>query len=318
MRFLSDRVRTGKVDLEQMAGRTAYVRRLLYQGAAAMPMIGVPKPEFRALSGVDLDIGKGMFGLLGPNGAGKTTLMRILCQVLEPTRGSLHVNGKNRRTLRGMIGYLPQRFGLYEHMTAFDYLEYRALLEGFRDGRLRRDRVAECLTLVNLYGRKDDRIGSFSGGMKQRVGIAQTLLHLPQIIVVDEPTAGLDPLERIRFRNLLARFSQDRVVIFSTHIVEDIAGSCNRLAVLNRGEVIYTGTPEDMRALAQDRVWEAVVDDRGLEHLQKERDVISHVRTPEGIRLRFLSEEPAPDALSTAPSLEDAYLFLLRYGGRAC
>ncbi|MGA1199588.1 MAG: ABC transporter ATP-binding protein, partial [Candidatus Latescibacterota bacterium] len=244
IKFLVTRVQVGKVNIEHIEGRLSGIKSLIYKGAVSVPFIGVPKPEFRALAGVDLNIERGMFGLLGPNGAGKTTMMRIICQVLMPSYGSVVVNGQNmikQRGLQGVIGYLPQHFGLYNHMSAFNYLEYRAILEGFKDNTKRRYRVLECLEQVNLSDRKDDLIGSFSGGMKQRVGIAQTLLHLPQIIVVDEPTAGLDPLERIRFRNLLARFSQDHIVIFSTHIVEDISGSCNKLAVLNQGQVVYTG-----------------------------------------------------------------------------
>ena len=150
--------------------------------------------------------------------------------------------------------------------------------------------------------------------MKQRVGIAQTLLHLPQIIVVDEPTAGLDPLERIRFRNLLARFSQEKIIIFSTHIVEDIAGSCNHLAVLNHGKVLYTGTPLEMRDLARDKVWEALLPDPRFEALERDLDMITHVRVPDGIRVRFLATNPIPEARAVAPTLEDAYLYLLRHG----
>ena len=321
LKFLANRVRLGKVDLEHLEGRLKSVKGIVYRGAASVPVIGVPKPEFRALSGVDLEIQQGMFGLLGPNGAGKTTMMRIICQVLQPSYGSVVVNGQNmlrQSDPRGIIGYLPQHFGLYNHMTAFNYLEYRALLEGFQDGRLRRNRVSECLEQVNLTDRKDDLIGSFSGGMKQRVGIAQTLLHLPQIIVVDEPTAGLDPLERIRFRNLLARFSQDHIVIFSTHIVEDISGSCNKLGVLNRGKVVYTGTPKDMLDLAVGHVWDVIVDEGAFEKLEKDVEMITHVRTPNGIQARFLSDRSVANAMPAAPNLEDAYLYLLRHGGGAC
>ncbi|MDP6040613.1 MAG: efflux RND transporter permease subunit, partial [Candidatus Latescibacteria bacterium] len=260
--FLANRVANGRINPENVPGKLGFVKGFVYRGAAAVPIIGVPRPQFQALGGVTLDIPRGMFGLLGPNGAGKTTLMRIVCQVLSSSYGSVLVNGKtplNHKNMQGVIGYLPQHFGLYLHMSAYNYLEYRALLEGFKDGSARRKRVQECLEQVNLWERKDDPIGSFSGGMKQRVGIAQTLLHLPQIIVVDEPTAGLDPLERIRFRNLLARFSQEKIIIFSTHIVEDISGSCNRLAVLDQGKLIYTGTPLEMRDLASERVWEALL-----------------------------------------------------------
>ena len=318
-RALAGRVRDGRVDVSGMAGRLVWLRRRVYAGAAALPVIGVPRRPFRALDGVNLEIGRGMFGLLGPNGAGKTTLMRIVCQVLEPTSGSVALNGVNIRRrghLQGLIGYLPQHFGLYDHLTAYQYLEYRALLEGLKARAERRERVLACLAQVNLLERRDDPIGSFSGGMRQRVGIAQTLLHLPRIVVVDEPTAGLDPVERIRFRNLLARVSQERIVIFSTHIVEDISGSCNRLAVLNRGRLLYSGTPSDMQDLARGRVWEAVVPEEGFARVTQDLSLITHVRTPAGIRARFLAREPVPDleVRPAEPTLEDAYIHLLEEG----
>ena len=311
--LLADRVRRGQVDLAALTGLT----RRAYSGAAALPLIGVDKPQYQALYGVNLEIGRGMFGLLGPNGAGKTTLMRIICQVLEPSSGSVAFDGVNvtrHGPVQGLIGYLPQHLGLYEHLTAYQYLEYRALLEGFRDPTLRRARVSESLAQVNLDGRQNDPIGSFSGGMKQRVGIAQTLLHLPQIIVVDEPTAGLDPVERIRFRNLLARISQERIVLFSTHIVEDISGSCNRLAVLNAGRILYEGTPQAMRDLARGHAWEAVVSEEALSQLGAQVDVISHLRAPDGIRVRFLAADAVPGigAAPVEPTLEDAYIYVLK------
>jgi len=319
VRKLADRVRDGRVDPEEIKGRLRWVKKSVYKGASAVPIIGVRSTPFQALSGVSLSIEKGMFGLLGPNGAGKTTLMRILCQVLEPSYGSVLVNGQNvsdLATTHGLIGYLPQHFGLYNHLTAGQYLTYRALLEGFREEKERTKRVHEILEEVNLLDRIDDPVGTFSGGMKQRVGIAQTLLHQPQIIVVDEPTAGLDPIERIRFRNQLARLSQDRVVVFSTHIVEDISGSCNQLAVLNRGELLYTGPPEAMRSVAAGRVWEALIPEEEFLRREPSLDLITHVRSPGGIRARFLAETcPAGiQATSPNPNLEDAYVCLLRKG----
>ena len=322
IRALARRVDAGKVDIEDMTGRVRWLRRPIYRIAAKVPIIGAKRAEFTALRGVNLKIGRGMFGLLGPNGAGKTTMMRIITRVLEPTFGSVSVNGVNldkHKHLQGLIGYLPQHFGSYNHMTGYEYLEYRALLEGFNDSSVREERIMDVLEQVNLVDRKDDTIGSYSGGMRQRIGIAQTLLHTPRIMVVDEPTAGLDPVERIRFRNLLARLSKDRIVIFSTHIVEDVAGSCNRLAVVNNGQCIYTGTPQAMREQARGKVWEAVLDEDFFHDLEHDLDVISHLRTPAGIRVRFLAEE-APeefDAEHVDPSLEDAYIYLLGEHRRA-
>ena len=315
--FLVARVADGRIDPENMPGRLGFLKAIFYRGASAVPVLGGPKPQFQALGGVSLDIPRGMFGLLGPNGAGKTTLMRIVCQVLSSSYGSVLANGKtplNGPGMQGLIGYLPQHFGLYLHMSAYNYMEYRALLEGFKDGPARRKRIQECLEQVNLWDRRDDNIGSFSGGMKQRVGIAQTLMHMPEIIVVDEPTAGLDPLERIRFRNLLARFSQEKIIIFSTHIVEDISGSCNRLAVLNQGKVLYTGTPLEMRDLARDKVFEALLPEARFDDLEENLDLITHVRAPGGIRARFLATDPISEASLVEPNLEDAYLYLLRHG----
>ena len=317
VRLLADRVRRGQVDPATLTGRMAWLTRRAYRGVAALPLVGVDKPQYQALYGVNLEIGRGMFGLLGPNGAGKTTLMRIICQVLEPSSGSVAFDGVNvtrHGAVQGLIGYLPQHLGLYEHLTAYQYLEYRALLEGFREPTLRRARVSESLEQVNLDGRQNDPIGSFSGGMKQRVGIAQTLLHLPQIIVVDEPTAGLDPVERIRFRNLLTRISQERIVLFSTHIVEDISGSCNRLAVLNAGRILYEGTPQAMRDLARGHAWEAVVSEEALSRIDAQVNVISHLRAPDGIRVRFLAADAVPGiaAAPVEPTLEDAYIYVLR------
>ncbi len=316
LRALARRVEAGRVDIEDMKGRLRWLRRPIYRVAAKMPIIGAKKPEFTALHGVNLEIGRGMFGLLGPNGAGKTTMMRIITRVLEPTFGSVSVNGVNldeHEHLQGLIGYLPQHFGSYNHMTGYEYLEYRALLEGFNDSTERRERVMDVLEQVNLTDRMDDPIGSYSGGMRQRIGIAQTLLHTPQIMVVDEPTAGLDPVERIRFRNLLARLSKDRIVIFSTHIVEDVAGSCNRLAVISSGRCIYSGTPDVMREKARGKVWEAVLDEDFFHDLEAQLDVITHLRTPAGIRVRFISEqEPSAfEAEHVEPTLEDAYIYLL-------
>ncbi len=318
-RWLADRVRAGVVTPDELFGRFVRARRWFYRMASAIPLVGVPQPEFRALAGVNLEIGRGMFGLLGPNGAGKTTLMRILCRVLEPSYGSILFDGRNilrKGSIHGLIGYLPQHFGNYGHLSAHEFLEYRALLEGFKDRKTRESRVIESLEQVNLIERMEDPIGSFSGGMKQRLGIAQTLLHTPQVVVVDEPTAGLDPLERIRFRNLLARLSQDRIVIFSTHIVEDISGSCNRLAVLDQGRLLYTGTPGEMRNQAEGRVWDAMVSEQRFSELEEKLKLVSHQRTSDGVKMRFLSERPPVGfgAQSVDPTLEDAYLYLLGAG----
>ena len=176
--------------------------------------------------------------------------MRIICGILEQSYGSIWINGLDtriyREELQSLIGFLPQEFGTYENMSSWEFLDYQAILKGLTDNKLREERLEYVLKAVHMYERKDDKIGSFSGGMKQRIGIALILLHLPRILVVDEPTAGLDPRERIRFRNLLVELSKDRIVIFSTHIIEDISSSCSQVVVINKGELKYFGDPTDM------------------------------------------------------------------------
>ncbi|MEE8577771.1 MAG: efflux RND transporter permease subunit, partial [candidate division Zixibacteria bacterium] len=230
----SKRLYRDKIDINRLKGRFRRTRKAYYRMVRVIPLIGKKKVPFRALYQVSMDIESGMFGLVGPNGAGKTTLMRVICGVLDQTYGKVTVNGidltEQREELQSLIGYLPQEFGTYENMTAYQFLDYQALLKGLWDSNDRRDIVERAISSVHLGDSRDRKIGTFSGGMKQRVGIAQTLLHLPRILVVDEPTAGLDPRERIRFRNLLSELSRDRVVIFSTHIIEDVSSSCNRLA----------------------------------------------------------------------------------------
>ncbi len=236
----------------------------------------------RPSKGVSLEIGTGMFGLLGPNGAGKSTMIRIICGILEQSYGKIWINGidteEKREELQGLIGYLPQEFGMYENMSAYAYLDYQAVLKGITDPDGRRKRIREVLDSVHMWDQRKKKIGAYSGGMKQRIGIAQVLLHLPRILVVDEPTAGLDPRERIRFRNLLVELSATRVVIFSTHIIEDISSSCSTMAVINRGEVLFNGTPTEMTEIARGRVWKSSSLRKNLKKKTKEMLVVHHMR----------------------------------------
>ena len=315
-RLLAGRVRDGRVHIEKMAGRLAWLRRRIYAGAAAVPLIGVPRPPFQALTGVNLEIDRGMFGLLGPNGAGKTTLMRIICGILDQSLGKVRINdidlSERRAELQALIGYLPQEFGTYENLTARQFLDYQALLKGKWDAEERHRVLGDALSSVHLDDSADKKIGDFSGGMKQRVGIAQTLLQLPRILLVDEPTAGLDPRERIRFRNLLAELARDRVVIFSTHIIEDISSSCNRLAVMGEGEVRFHGSPREMVELTRGAVWQAQISEERLEELRHRTRIVHHMRDGESIRVRILADaRPLPEAEEVTPTLEDSYLWLL-------
>jgi multidrug efflux pump subunit AcrB/ABC-type multidrug transport system ATPase subunit len=311
------KIERGEIDPELPSGRLRKIKRLIYNVVRALPVIRPPKKQVTALHGVDLEIGKGMFGLLGPNGAGKTTLMRILVGVLNEDRGSVKVNehklSEHREIFHGAIGYLPQDFGLYENMTPLEYLNYHALTNGIYEPDGRSELISTILKNVGLWERRDDKIKTFSGGMKQRVGIAQTLLHLPQIIVVDEPTAGLDPRERIRFRNLLSQLAKDRIVVFSTHIVEDISSTCHDVAVLNQGRLIYRGSPEEMEQRAVGKVFEAILSEEDFVGWQSRLQILQHSETKEGVRVRFLSEQPIDGlpAQSVEPTLEDAYVYLL-------
>jgi len=313
----SNKLQREKINIFRLEGRFAGLRRRFYQVIRIIPIIGKKKQPFRALNQVSLEIGKGMFGLLGPNGAGKTTLMRIICGIFEQSHGKIWINGldtmEKREELQGLIGYLPQEFGTYENMTAFEFLNYQAILKNILDKAEWEKIVQYVLSSVHMEKHKDQKIGSFSGGMKQRIGIAQILLHLPRILVVDEPTAGLDPRERIRFRNLLVELSRERVVIFSTHIIEDISSSCNRVAVLNKGELRYLGEPVKMAKLADGHIWQFQVPLKEFEAVSKELLIIHHMRDGDQIRIRCLSEtKPADSAKAIKPSLEDAYLWLLK------
>ena len=212
-----------------------------------------------ALLDVSLTFDKGMTGLLGPNGAGKSTLMRILAALETPTSGQVMINGlplSRSEEIREMIGYLPQFFHIYPQMTGRDYLEYVGIMKGLTNKAARRKEISQLLEMVNLQEQADRKVRTYSGGMKQRLGIAQALMGSPDILIVDEPTAGLDPQERVRFRNMLTRFSLERTVILSTHIVADIESNCRRVAVMNRGSLLTAGNLEHLREFGRGYVWE--------------------------------------------------------------
>lgn len=313
----SKRLYEEKINIDRITGRFGGMRRSLFRLVKRIPLIGKQHQPFKALNGVSLEITTGMFGLLGPNGAGKSTMMRIICGILEQSYGKIWINGidtqEKREELQGLIGYLPQEFGTYENMPAEDFLDYQAILKGLSDKKQREERIEYVLRAVHMWEKRGDKIGSFSGGMKQRIGIAQILLHLPKILVVDEPTAGLDPRERIRFRNLLVELSRERIVIFSTHIIEDISSSCNQVAVINRGRVKYHGTPMDMVHLAQNMVWQFDVPVEDFDTMENKHLVTHHMKQGDMIRVRFLSKQkPVEHAIQISPILEDAYLCLIK------
>lgn len=304
------------INIERVKGRFAKLRQSYFRMVKSVPLIGKRRKPFMALRGVSFEIKSGMFGLLGPNGAGKSTLMRIVCGILEQSYGSIWINGLDtriyREELQSLIGFLPQEFGTYENMTSWEFLDYQAILKGIVDGKVREERLEYVLKAVHMYERKDEKIGSFSGGMKQRIGIALILLHLPRILVVDEPTAGLDPRERIRFRNLLVELSKDRIVIFSTHIIEDISSSCSQVVVVSKGDLKYFGDPSDMVEMANGKIWQFNIDKTEFEKLDKSL-VVHHIQNGDSIRVRYLSiEQPYEGAEQAEANLEDAYLCLLK------
>jgi ABC-type multidrug transport system ATPase subunit len=313
----STKVLKENIRIDNISGRFGGFKRLFYRFVKSVPLIGKKHKPFRANHALNIKIETGMFGLLGPNGAGKTTLMRNICGIFEQTYGKILINGidtqKKREELQGLIGYLPQEFGTYENLTPSEYLDYQAILKGISNPETRQVRIQQVLESVHMLENKDKKIGGFSGGMKQRIGIAQTLLHLPRILVVDEPTAGLDPRERIRFRNLLVELSKKRIVIFSTHIIEDIASSCNQVAVINRGELKYSGNPNDMSEIAKGHVWQFDIDPSELEEIMDKYIILHHMKVDDKIRVRCLNEDsPRENAISVNPILEDSYLWLLK------
>ena len=312
----ADYLYENNINVERLKGETAGMRRAWFVFVKSIPIIGKRKKPFKALRGVTFEIHSGMFGLLGPNGAGKSTFMRIVTGILRQSYGTVFINGmdtlKYREELQSLIGFLPQEFGMYESMSAWDFLNYQAILKGITDEKVRNERLEYVLTSVHMYEQRNSEIGSFSGGMKQRIGIALILLNLPRILVVDEPTAGLDPRERIRFRNLLVELSRDRIVIFSTHIIEDIASSCNQVVVIEKGSLKYFGEPNDMVKLAKDKVWMFDIEASRLGELD-EKLIANHIQDGGKIKVRYISPEcPWPGAELAEPNLEDAYLCLLK------
>jgi ABC-type multidrug transport system ATPase subunit len=265
-----------------------------------------------ALADFSLEAGEGVLGLLGPNGAGKTTLMSILATVTRPTSGTFLVDGQDavRQPLavRRILGYLPQDFGLYDELSATEFLEYIGRLKGLQGPALRK-RVAEALEVVNLHGVAGRRLGGYSGGMRQRVGIAQALLGDPRLLIVDEPTVGLDPEERVRFRNLLAEIAHGRLVILSTHVVSDVESVATSIALIRKGRLVRVAAPETLLREAEGRVFATVIPSESLAEVQRQVQLSALARRADGVHVRFLGAAGAlPGARPVEPSLEDAYL----------
>ena len=275
--------------------------------------------DFWGLRDFDLELGSGVIGLLGPNGAGKSTLMRMLATITQPTEGTVKWNGtdivKSPDTLRAILGYLPQDFGVYPNLTGLEFLEYMAAIKGM-DAKSARRRIDELLIVVNLVNVAKRPLGRYSGGMKQRVGIAQALLNDPQLLIVDEPTVGLDPEERVRFRNLLSDLSGERIIILSTHIVSDVEAIATEIVVINKGHKLQHTTPEKLLELLDGKVWQWIIPTSDLPVLKQKHIISGAVRRHDGVQVRVVSNGvPAAEAQPIAPSLEDVYLHLVSTNG---
>jgi ABC-type multidrug transport system ATPase subunit len=267
-----------------------------------------------ALRGFSLELKPGVLGLLGPNGAGKTTLMSILATITRATEGRVLWNGtdiaRHPDVLRSVLGYLPQDFGVYPNLNAVEFLEYLAAVKGL-DAATAARRIEGLLELVNLAEARKRPLGGYSGGMKQRVGIAQALLNNPQLLIVDEPTAGLDPEERVRFRNLLSDLSGERIVILSTHIVSDVEATATGIALIAKGSLVAHATPEALLLGVEGKVWEWVVASADLDAARQRFLISSATRRSDGVHVRVLGDDPPPGAVPVTPNLEDAYLHCL-------
>jgi ABC-type multidrug transport system ATPase subunit len=272
--------------------------------------------RYLALDDVSMHIPGGVFGLLGPNGAGKTTLIRILTTLLKPTSGQVQIGTYDVQhdpgEIRRRLGYLPQDFGFYRSLNAFEMLEYIATLKNVPADQ-RKKQIQAVLEEVNLLPEARRKVGTFSGGMRQRLGIAQALLGQPELIVVDEPTAGLDPEERIRFRNLLGRLGERRTVLLSTHIVADIESSCNGLAVLDKGQMVFSGSPAELVERARGSVWQVEVPAERWPELERRYPILSSRSVDGRMQARLLAyQPPLSSAQPAAPGLEDGYVAIMQ------
>jgi ABC-2 type transport system ATP-binding protein len=272
-----------------------------------------------ALKDINLEFGKGMFGLLGPNGAGKSSLMRIIVALMKPSSGVVLIDGKDiqkhRKELRSMLGYLPQDFRFFTSLKTWEFLDYSGSLAGLRNRKERLSEVDRLLDQVGLLEVRDRMANRLSGGMKRRLGIAQALIGNPKIIVVDEPTTGLDPDERIRFRNILSQLSQHEVtIILSTHIVGDISSTCQGMALLNKGELVFSGSPENLVKLAEGHVFKLNLTPYEYEKVKEHYNVISTIPVETGWEVQIVSDEvPEFNSVQIIPNIEDAYVYYMEH-----
>lgn len=272
----------------------------------------------QALKDINLSIGQGMFGLLGRNGAGKTTLMKILTTLLHKNSGAVTVCGipvERAKEVRRMVGYLPQNFSMYPGMTVYEAMDYLSVLSEL-DGPTRQKCIPEILQRVNLQDNSQTKVKALSGGMRRRLGIAQAILHDPKVLIVDEPTAGLDPEERVRFRNLLCELAENRIVLLSTHIVGDIEAACEKIAILDEGKLLFTGLTSELVETAENKVFTVSVPQKELQAL-KENYLVTGMHTQKGeVSVRLLADNTPPqNAVACSPTIEDAYFLCMHRNG---
>ncbi len=273
----------------------------------------------QALKDINLEFGTGMFGLLGPNGAGKSSLMRIIVALMKPTSGMVLIDGKDiqnhRKELRSMLGYLPQDFRFFTSLKTWEFLDYSGALAGMKNRKARIAEVDRLLDKVGLLEARDRQANKLSGGMKRRLGIAQALIGNPSIIVVDEPTTGLDPDERIRFRNILSQLTQHNVtIILSTHIVGDISSTCQEVALLNKGELVFSGSPQNLIKNAENHVFKLNLTPAEYEDVKEKYNVISTIPVEKGWEVQIVSDEiPEYDYSEIVPDIEHAYVFFMEH-----
>lgn len=269
--------------------------------------------NFTALSNFNLEVENGIIGLLGANGAGKSTLMKMIATVSKPSEGVITWNGtdihKNGEELRHALGYLPQSFGVFPNLTAVEFLKYMAALKGLNMKKIT-NRINELIDLLNLSAVANRSIGNYSGGMRQRIGIAQALLNDPKILIVDEPTVGLDPNERMNFRNLINSLSKDKIIILSTHIVSDVESSAEKIALMNHGKLICFCKNEELLNSLNGNVWQCLIQESELKEIKDRYITGNIIRRMEGMAIRVISEtKPSPNATKIQPTLEDAYIY---------
>lgn len=267
------------------------------------------------LSDYSINISSGILGLLGPNGAGKSTLIKMISSISKPTKGSISLNGndilKSPNYIRKMLGYLPQDFGVYPNLNAFEFLSYMAAMKGV-GGKGLHERIEKLLMEVNLIESANNQLGTYSGGMIQRIGIAQALLNDPKVIIFDEPTVGLDPEERLRFRDLISDLANDRIIILSSHIVSDIETIADEVAIMKQGSLIVKDSQEDIIQLAEGKVYEMTVSKSNINNFKSYHTVVSSYRMKDNFRVRYISENPNVGSENVTATLEDAYIYLTK------